>query len=179
MHKTMGADEMNLQVLRKLSDEVAKSLFMIFEKSWQSDETTTDRKEENIIPIFRKREKEDLVNYRRVHLTLCLAVSQSESMLWHMENSMVINNSQLDFTKGKSYLPSLVAFYDGMTALVDKGRATDVISLNICRALGTVLHTILVSKLEKCGSEGWDAEWIRNWLGSQTQRVTVNSLMSK
>ena len=101
-----------------------------------------------------------------------------ESVLRHMKNNKVVGDSQHGFTKGKSCLSNLVAFYDGATELMERGTAADIICLELCKAFYNVPHDILVSELERHQFGRWTTRWIKNWLVGCTQRVVVNGSMS-
>ena len=94
----MGPAEVYPRVLRELADEVARPLFIIFEKLWETGEVPSDWKRGNVIPIFKNGKKEDWGNYRPVSLTSvsCKIVEQMllGTMLWHMEDKKVIDDSQ-------------------------------------------------------------------------------------
>ena len=122
---SLEPEEMYPRSLRKLADEVFNPQLIIPEKLGESSEIPTDRKRGNLTPIFKKGKKKDPRNYRLINLTsvpskivehICL-----ETLLKYMENKQVIEDSQHGFTKGRSCLTSLVAFYEGVTALVDRG----------------------------------------------------------
>jgi len=94
-----------------------------------------------------------------------------EVIIKQVDEKKAIRSSR--FTKGKSCLTSLIAFYDGMTGWVDEvdeGRAVDVVYL----ASDTVSHRILIGKLRKCGLD----EQTENWLNGRTQRVVISSAVS-
>ncbi|CAM5119603.1 unnamed protein product [Natator depressus] len=101
-----------------------------------------------------------------------------ESILKHLEERKVISNSQHGFTKGKSCLTNLIAFYDEITGSVDEGKAVDVLFLDFSKAFDTVSHSILASKLKKYGLDEWTIRWIESWLDCRAQRVVINGSMS-
>jgi len=101
-------------------------------------------------------EKENPGNYRPVILTSIPGKMMEqlilEVIIKQVEEKKVIGDSQHGFTKGKSCLTNLIAFYNGMNGWVDERRAVDVVCLDFSRLLALASIT---SSLGSSGSVGW------------------------
>ncbi|CAM5140014.1 unnamed protein product [Natator depressus] len=182
VHKSMGPDELHPRVLKELAAVIAEPLAIIFENSWRTGEVPDDWKKANVVPIFKKGKKENPGNYRPVSLTSVpgkiMEQVLKESILKHLHERKVIRNSQHGFTKGRSCLTNLIAFYDEITGSVDEGKAVDVLFLDFSKAFDTVSHSSIVSKLRKYGLDECTIRWVESWLDCRAQRVVINGSMS-
>ena len=138
IHESMDPDGMHPQVLRELAEVIARPLSIIFDKSWGMGKVPEDWRKANVTPVFKKSKKEDAVNYRLVNLTSIPGKAMEQLMLGavsrHIKDKRVMSGSQHGFTKGKSCLTNLIAFYEEITRWIDDGKAVDVFYLNFSRA---------------------------------------------
>ncbi|PKU39685.1 hypothetical protein llap_10012 [Limosa lapponica baueri] len=70
IHKLMGLDGIHLKVLRELVEVLTEPLYIIYQQSWQTGEVPVDWRLANVMPIYKKGQKDDPGNYRPVSLTL-------------------------------------------------------------------------------------------------------------
>ncbi|CAM4691435.1 unnamed protein product [Lepidochelys olivacea] len=111
-------------------------------------------------------------------LSYQIALSQQTGILKVKALQKEHTRIQHGFTKGRSCLTNLIAFYDEITGSVDEGKAVDVLFLDFSKAFDTVSHSILVSKLRKYGLDECTIRWVESWLNCRAQRVVINGSMS-
>lgn len=92
-----------------------------------------------------------------------------------MEYREVLRYRPHGFTEGRFCLPNPVALCDGVTASVDKGRATEAVYLHF----DEISHNILTCVLQRYGFDRWTLSLIRIWIDGHTQSIAANGSMSK
>ncbi|KFQ69712.1 hypothetical protein N335_12441, partial [Phaethon lepturus] len=68
-HKSVGPDGIHPRVLRELAEGLSKPLSIISQQSWLTGEVLEDWRLANVMPIYKKGQKEVPGNYRPVSLT--------------------------------------------------------------------------------------------------------------
>ncbi|KAK4822604.1 hypothetical protein QYF61_017336 [Mycteria americana] len=173
IHKSMGPDGIHPRVLRELAEVLTKPLSIICQQSWLTREVPVDWRLANVMPLYKKGQKEDTGNYRPVMKQIILT-----AITRHKQDNQVIRPSQHAFMKGRSCLTNLISFYDKVTCLVDEGKAVDVVYLDFSKAFDTVPHSILLEKLAAHGLDGRTLCWVKNWPDGRAQRVVLNGVKS-
>ncbi|RMC20396.1 hypothetical protein DUI87_01245 [Hirundo rustica rustica] len=167
-HKSTGQDGIHPRVMRELAEELAKPLSIICHQSWLTGEVPDDWKLANVMPIHKKRRKEDLGNYRPVSLTSVPGKVMKQIILsvitQHLQDNQGNRLSQQGFRRGRSCFTNLISIYDQVTHLVDEGKAVDVVYLNFNKAIS---HIILLEKLTTLSLDRCILCWVKNWLDSQ------------
>ena len=75
----MGLDGTHSRVLRELVEVLTKTLSIIYQQSWLTEEVPVDGRSESATATYKKGQKEDLGNYRPVSLTSVLGKVWSRS----------------------------------------------------------------------------------------------------
>jgi len=111
-HKSVGPDGIHPRVLRELSKELAKPLYIIYQQSWLTGEVPGGWRLTNVTPIYKKGRKEDRRNYRPVSLTSVQGKIKEQFILsmltGQVKDNQAIRPSQHRFMKGRSCLTNLL-----------------------------------------------------------------------
>ena len=137
-------------------------------------------KQAEVIPLYKKKERDNPTNYRPV--SLLNAISKIiEKVIYlrlydFMANTMFAN--QFGFRAGHSTLDLMILTIEEIiTELDTKGHAIPLF-FDLGKAFDTLDTNILLSKLEKYGVRGIPLQLIRSYLSNRSQYVTVNGVNS-
>ena len=121
-------------------------------------------------------------NYRPVSLTSHIGKLMEkitkEEITGHLSHYDLLNDTQHGFMRGRSCLPNLLTYMEGVTRMLDEGKNVDIIYLDFAKAFDKVPHHRLIGKVASMGVEGRVKGWIQQWLEGRMQRVVINGRYS-
>ncbi len=175
-NKATGPDEISPKLLKLCAYQIAPSLTNLFNKSLSYGKLPDDWKLANIVPVYKKGEKNQVENYRPISLLSVVSKVLERCVLNNIRCHLValINESQHGFIPCKSCTSQLVEVLDYIGSLLDAGKQTDVIYMDMSKAFDKVSHEVLINKLyNHFGISGSLLGWFCSYLCNRKQRVTA------
>jgi hypothetical protein len=141
----------------------------------------SDWKKANIVPVYKKGDKNMVENYRPISLlsTVGKVLERCVHQLVYTVISNDIVQVQHGFMSKKSTSTQLVEFYDIIYKNVDNHIQTDVVYLDLAKAFDSVPHNLLLLKLKSYGIGGRLLLWFKVYLSNRRQRVVVEGNCSE
>ncbi|CAB4037986.1 Hypothetical predicted protein, partial [Paramuricea clavata] len=174
--KATGPEGIPSRLLKETAWQIAPSLTKIFNKSLSCGEIPDEWKLANIVPVHKKGEKSQVENYRPISLLSIISKVLERCVLRNIRDHLLqlINDSQHGFIPGKSCTTQLLEVLDYIGSLLDGGKQTDVVYMDMSKAFDKVHHKYLISKLRNVyGISGKLLRWFESYLINCKQRVTV------
>lgn len=181
-HKATGPDNIPAYFLNNLSEEISPFLTKFFQKSINNGEIPNDWKQANVVPIFKKGDKHNAINYRPVSLTaICCKILEhilTSNIRKHLDNNKILTDSQHGFRSKRSCETQLIISIQEIAKSLSTGNQIDIVLLDFSKAFDKVPHKRLVHKLHYYGIRNNNLKWISDFLNNRQQQVLLNGITS-
>ena len=178
-----GENDIPAKVLRQCRAHLSYPIYLIWEESLKEGKILSPHlKDQLISPLHKKGSRADPAEYRPISLTSHLSKIferlMRDRIVSHLENNLLLCNSQHGFRKGRSCLSQLLQHFDKILNNLLNNNDTDAIYLDYAKAFDKVNHKILLQKVWAYGIRGKVYSWIESFLTDRTQVVGVNGVHS-
>lgn len=181
--KSSGPDGIPTKILIICKDYIAPVLAKMFNICLDQGVFPEELKQANIIPIFKKGNRQDPTNYRPIALTNQLA-KIFEKLIFvrlntHLSNINFLSECQSGFRKNDSTVQQLIKLVHDIAKSLDKHEETKSIYLDISKAFVKVWHSGLLHKMENlCGIQGLTLKFFKSYLSGRVQKVVMENMSS-
>lgn len=177
-----GPDEVHPLLLKNCAESLADPIVHLLRSSFMQGVLPSVWKTAWVVPIFKKGDKLNAVNYRPISLVsiVCkilerLVVAELVPYLLH---NNIIPAEQHGFLPGRSVFTNLARCLDDWTKALDNGHPIDVVYFDFSKAFDKVPINYLLYKLNFYGISGNLRAWIAEFLTDRTFCVKVGNSFS-
>ena len=166
--KSSGYDDVSKHLIKELRDQITVPLSVIINKSIQEGTFPQMMKTEDVIPLFKSKDKLNKENYRPISLLLTIS-KLLEKVVYKctyefMEKTKQIYDGQFGFRSKHSCKNAIQNLLGDILKGEDQGLITKAVFLDLSKAFDTLNHNILFEKMYKYGIRGQSLQWFKSYL---------------
>ena len=178
--KSKGPDKIPTSLTLISHEAIMTPLIDCINSSFVTGIFPANMKEAEVIPLYKKKARDDPTNYRPVSLLNSISKIIEKIIYFRlyefMAKTMFIN--QFGFRAGHSTLDLMIlTIEETLTELDTKGYAIPLY-FDLGKAFDTLDTQILIAKLERYGVRGTPLDLIKSYLTGRSQYVSVNGANS-
>lgn len=180
--KAPGFDCVENSCLRLCAPGISTSLAVLFNNSLERGQLPTAWKHSKIRAIHKSGRKDSADNYRPISLlsnvSKVLETLVNKAVYQHMNTNHLISPAQSGFRRGDSAPLQLFRLSTELFTALDSGKVVAAIFYDIKKAFDSVWHKALLGKLKAAGISGSLFWWIKDFLTTRAQQVSVGDCLS-
>ena len=175
-----GYDDIPLKLIKYSITSMVKPVVHLINSSLISGIFPKELKISKVIPVFKKGDRTDKLNYRPISVLPAFSKIYERVMYNQIVKYLVENNlfddQQHGFRRGKSVVTALVDFIESIIEAIDRGDKLVGILMDLAKAFDTISHVLLLKKLKQMGISGVALKWLKSYLSDRYQYVEINSI---
>ena len=172
-NKNPGYDNINVNVVKKISEELKTPLMRIFNLSLSTGIFPDKLKIAKVSPIFKNGKNYLLTNYRLISLLPCflkvLEHIMCDRLYSYLTENILLFKKQFGFRSGHSTDHALLELIDQICECFHEKEYFLGIFVDLSKAFDTINHQILINKLENYGIYGKKLLWFESYLSNRKQ----------
>ena len=167
-----GHDRVSNTLLKKLGKSLSYRLEIIFNQSIASGCVPDMMKIAEVIPLYKGKEEDHIVNYRPVSLLMTISKVLEKIIYNRLYKFLLKHNilydSQYGFRSKHSCQDAILEMVGRLLQAQNEDKHCAGIFLDLSKAFDMLDHNLILHKMEKYGIRGVALDWFRSYLSDRT-----------
>ena len=166
--KAAGIDGIPPGPLKDASSVLAKPLAFLINLSLQTETVPSEWKIAKVVAVHKGGSKEDKNNFRPISvlpvISKILERAVDHQLVQYLEENNILSKNQFGYRKKRSTELATLLLIDEMSKEIDRGKMVGAVFIDLSKAFDTLSHSVLISKMQKCGIKGIAIQWFIDYL---------------